>query len=202
MRFRPQAIALAVGLVSLTAVSSAEATTSEALSLPQLVDQATHVVLVTCVGARTSRDGRQRIVTDYDLSIEEVMKGAGRVGQVLTMRSLGGEMGDLGMRIEGEPHLALGQRYLVFLRTLGDRATLRPVGMSQGVMTIEEQTGARVVMPGGAGLSLVSRAQGGGLSPAPPAILHPEPYESVRARIERRLEEQRAERDRGGSVSP
>lgn len=198
MRFRPQAAALAVvGLLIATVLASpARATTSQALSLGELVDQASHVVLVTCVGARTSRDARRRIVTDYDLSVEETMKGEARVGQVLTMRSLGGVIGDLGMRVEGEPHPEIGERYLVFLRTLGDGHTLRPVGMSQGVMTIQEQAGARVVLPAGNGLSLVLRAPGGGLSPAPPAILHPEPYESVRARVERRVDEE------SGTVAP
>ena len=170
---------LALGLTFATA--PAGATISEALSLDALVAQADLVLLVTCDSERALRDERQRIVTDYGLVVEDVLKGGASPGAALTMRRIGGEIGDLGMRIEGEPRLAPGDRYLVFLRSTAG-GVLRPVGMSQGVLPVREEAGVPIVSPGGAGLALVERA-GGGLLPAPAALIHPEPWERVRERV-------------------
>ena len=178
--------------------SPAHATISEALSLDALVREADHVALVTCVDARASRDGRRRIVTDFTLRVEEAMKGGTPAGATLTMRSLGGAIGDLGMRVEGEPHPEVGGRYLVFLRRLRDGRTLRPVGMSQGVMPVQERNGELIVQPGGGGMALMQRGGGGQLVPAPPALIHPEPFPTVRDRVEESVARQGGR----GAVAP
>ncbi|HJL19144.1 MAG TPA: hypothetical protein RMH99_26000 [Sandaracinaceae bacterium LLY-WYZ-13_1] len=196
MRSSPWLGAAIAGLL-IALASPAHATISEALSLPELVAEADHVVLVTCVDERTSRDARRRIVTDFTLRVEEAMKGGARPGSTLTMRRLGGALGDLGMRVEGEPHLEVGRRYLVFLRTLTDGTTLRPVGMSQGVMPVQEEAGARMVQPGGGGMALMQRGSDGRLRPAPAALLHPRPYVDVRGRVERLVAD-----GTGGAVAP
>jgi hypothetical protein len=174
----------------------ASATISEALSLDDLVGRADHVVLASTVGSRALRDARNRIVTDYTLRVEDVMKGDAAIGSTLTMRSLGGAIGDIGMRIEGEPRLESGRQYVVFLARTSSGA-LRPVGMSQGVLPVREVSGTTTVMPGGGGLSLVQRVQGGQLVPAPAALLHPQPYRELRARVDHVIEG-----GRRGTVSP
>lgn len=190
-------VGVAVVGAAAAVASPAHATISQALSLDELVDQADHVVLATCVDARASRDGRRRIVTDFTLRVEESMKGDAASGASLTLRRLGGAIGDLGMQIAGEPHLEVGRRYLVFLRTLSDGRTLRPVGMSQGVMPVhEDATGELTVQPGGDGMALVQRAAGGQLVPAPAALIHPEPYPLVRGRVEQIVDRE------GGAVAP
>ncbi|MGE0788697.1 MAG: hypothetical protein AB7S26_23700 [Sandaracinaceae bacterium] len=182
MRLRGAVPTLAI-LLGLTLVPSlAEATLMEAMSLEQLVAESDLVAVVTCTDERASYDDRQRIVTDYALAVEEVLKGAAT--SRATMRRLGGEIGDIGMRIEGEPGLVPGQRYVVFLRRF-DGGVDRPVGMSQGVLRIEEAAGVLRVLPGGGGLSLVQRDPTGGLRPAPSALLHPEALDAVRERIDR-----------------
>ena len=171
---------VALGLTLVAA--PAAATIVEALSLAALVDGADHVLLVTCEAERTHRDDRRRIVTDYDVRVEEVMKGGASTGDHLTVRRLGGEMGDLGMRIEGEPRLVPGGRYVVFLRAM-DGGISRPVGMSQGVLPVLEEAGVATVQPGGAGLSLVRRGSAGGLVPAQAALQVPEPWDRLRGRV-------------------
>jgi hypothetical protein len=175
---------VSLALVSLGAVLSlavpAWATVSEALSLRELVREADHVVLATVVDDHARRDARERIVTDYTVRVEDVMKGDARSGHTLVMTSLGGAIGDLGMRVEGEPHLTVGARYVLFLRRMG--TALRPVGMSQGVLPVRDD-GEPIVLPGGGGLSLVQRVEGGRLVPAPAALLHPEPYDRLRQRV-------------------
>jgi hypothetical protein len=181
MRRTPIAIALLVCLGVFAPV--ARATISEALSLSELVAQADHVVLATATSERARRDARGRIVTDFTVRIEEVLKGEAHAGESVVMMRLGGVIGDLGMRIEGEPDLEMGRSYLLFLRRSSDGRTLRPVGMSQGVMPVEDRSGELTVLPGGGGLALMQRVRGGNLVPAPAAIVHPEPYTLVRARV-------------------
>lgn len=195
MRSTHGAWALALSLVLAPAVASA--TITEALSLEQLVQHADTVALVTCVDHRASYDSRQRIVTDYTLRIEEVMKGRASVGATVEMRRLGGVIGDLGMRVEGEPYLEEGQRYLVFLRHT-DAGPHRPVGMSQGVMSVSEDGGVLTVQPGGGGLSLVQRGADGRLHPAPAALLHEAQLEQLRERVETI----RRQQSTGGTVRP
>lgn len=181
MRLRAVAGLAAAALIGLWA-SDASATLSEALSLADLVHDADHVVLVTCVDERALRDAHGRIVTDYAVTVEDVMGGSASAGDSLTVRRLGGELGDLGMTIAGEPRLAVGERYVLFLRDMS--GVLRPVGMSQGVLPVRERAGVPWAHPGGAGLSLVQRGTGGQLVPAPAALLRPEPLEALRERIE------------------
>lgn len=174
----------AFAVILASAASPARATVSQALSLSELVNRADLVVVATCVDHRASWDERRRIVTDYSVRVDEALKGDISPGEMLTMRRLGGVLGDLGMRIEGEPHLETGQRYLLFLRIASDAPFTRPVGMSQGVMTVNERQGSWMVQPGGSGLTLMERARGGQLVPAPPALLHPEPLDRLRQRVE------------------
>lgn len=181
MRLRAGAGLVLLALASLIAVP-AHATLSEALSLSDLVQQSELVLLVTCTGERALRDDRDRIVTDYELRVDEVARGAAAPGQRVVMRRLGGELGDLGMRVEGEPRLAPGERYVVFLYSVG--AILRPVGMSQGVLPVSEDAGALVVHPGGAGLALVTRHPDGRLVPAPAALQSETPWERLRERLD------------------
>lgn len=178
----PRAAGLTLAALVALAASPARATLSEALSLNDLVRQSEHVVLVTCVGEQSLRDDRDRIVTDYAIRVDEVSRGPAQPGQTLTLRRLGGELGDLGMRIEGEPRLAVGERYLVFLYAAGD--VLRPVGMSQGVLPVSDDGGVLVVHPGGAGLGLVTRGPDGRLVPSPPALQSEEPWERLRERLD------------------
>jgi hypothetical protein len=196
MRRERIAVFTAVLLLGGALALPARATISEALSLRDLVREAQHVVLATAVDARVQRDARGRIVTDYTVRVEDVMKGDARGGGTLVMRALGGAIGDIGMHIEGEPELVLGERYVLFLHVLGDARTLRPVGMSQGVMPVEQQGSEEMVHPGGAGLALTQRARGQ-LVPAPAALLHPEPYAQLRDRVG-----QVVATERSGTVAP
>ncbi len=177
------ALSTASLLLALALVSPASATVSEALSLPELTQRADLVVLATALDKRARYDARGRIVTDVTLRVEETMKGDARVGSTLTMTRIGGVIGDIGMRVEGEPILDVGSRYVLFLYRVEGGSTLRPVGMSQGVMGVDEQHGERTVLPGGAGLSLVQRARGGRLMPAPAALIHAMPYPELRDRV-------------------
>jgi hypothetical protein len=184
MRWR-EACALFAVLGTLASASPVAATLSDALSLDELSWQADEVVLGRVLERRARRAGSGRIVTDTSVQVEDTVKGSSTQGEVLSVTTLGGELGDLGMRVEGEARLEVGARYVLFLRRL-DR-TLRPVGMSQGALPVREDTAGLTVLPGGQGLSLVHRVRGGALAPAPSALLHPQPYEQLRERVREAL---------------
>jgi hypothetical protein len=169
-------IAAAASLLALAALPAAASVTT-ALDLRELVTEAEHVVLATVVSQRSSYDARRRIVTDVTLRVEDAMKGGRAAGATLVVRRLGGAIGDLGMRVEGEASFADGERVVLFGATIGGH--LRPVGLSQGVLPVRTDTAGReLVFPGGGGLALVREVRGR-LVPAPAALLEPRPLSDV-----------------------
>ena len=128
-----------VVLVSVLALPfGAEATLVEALTLSQLVERADVAAEVVARDQHVHWDSERRIVTDIQLEVLDSLKGD--VGTDFVLTVFGGAIGDLGMRIEGEPTLVNGERYVVFARTYNNG--WRPVGMSQGVMRIEQRNGS------------------------------------------------------------
>lgn len=167
-----------VGLpVLIAVVLPAHATVMVALDLPTLVREADVVVVADVVGQTARWDAHRRIVTDVELAVVEPMKGTSRPGDVVVLTRLGGAIGELGMRIEGEPLFADGERVLVFARTsTEDHVSLCAVGMSQGVMPVEHGQ----VLPGGGGLALVQQGSDGHLRPSPPALAGPRALTAIR----------------------
>lgn len=164
--------------------SVAHATSVEAMDLRALVGASDHVVVGTVVSVESRYDHLDRIVTDATVRVDERMLGAAPEGSTVLVRRLGGVLGDVGLRIEGEPSFLPGERVLLFARTIASERLLRPVGMSQGVLPIQrDEAGAEMVMPGGEGLSLVQRGGDGRLRAAPGALLSPEPVDALLARV-------------------
>jgi len=177
-----------VGAASIVAVAAvaapASATVMAALGMNELVAQADEVFVGSVVSQRARWDDRGRIVTDVMFAVEQTAKGAARVGATITIVRFGGAIGDVGMRIEGEPMFDDGERALVFARRVGGpRGMLRPVGMSQGVMPVRDGAWGVMVHPGGAGLALTQRLAGGALAPAPAALVSPRRLDAVLAEI-------------------
>lgn len=182
------ALLVALAGLSLATVPVA-ASVTEALDLAQLVRESDHVIVARATGTEARWDSRRRIVTDVTVVVEQTLKGDASVDQRLVVRQLGGSIGELGMRVAGEPSIASGDRVLLFGRRMrGDH--LRAVGMSQGVLPVRVDDGRDMVHPGGAGLALVQRVQGQ-LVTAPPAVIHPRPLEDVVAEIRRVVERTR-----------
>jgi len=182
------AAAVALAALGLCAVP-VSASVTEALDLIQLVRESDAVLVGRATRSESKWDSRRRIVTDVTVEVERTMKGDATEGEHLVLRQLGGSIGELGMRVAGEPQLAVGDRAVLF----GRRATgthLRPVGMSQGVLPVRVEAGVDMVHPGGAGLALVRRVQGQVIT-APPALIQPRPLGEVVAEILIAVEETR-----------
>lgn len=176
---------LALALFLLLALPSlALATQVEALSLRELVESADHIVVGTVIAQEAHYDDLDRIVTDSTIRIEETLHGAR--SETLVVRHIGGVVGELGLTVAGEAAYPEGARMLLFLRAFdsGDAGVvMRPVGMSQGEMPILAGDAGEVVMPGGLGVAVVSRAPDGQLTPAPAAITAPVGRDELLSRV-------------------
>jgi hypothetical protein len=187
-------VSLAALALALAVALPAAASVMLALDLPTLVARASEIAVVRVESQRARWDGRGRIVTDVSLRVEETLKGTAQPGELLTLERFGGALGDLGMRVEGEPTFADGARVLVFaVPSVANPAHFRPVGMAQGVMPVRERAapnGDDLVLPGGEGLALMQRVNGA-LVASPPALASPRSLTEVRDAIGARLLEVR-----------
>lgn len=171
-------------LALLALPSIALATQVQAMSLRDLVTSADHIVVGTVIAQEAHYDDLDRIVTDSTIRIEETLYGPRSA--TLVVRHIGGVVGELGLTVAGEAGYPEGARMLLFLRTFdsGDAGiVMRPVGMSQGEMPILSGDAGEVVMPGGAGVSVVTRSADGQLVPAPAAITTPTGRDELLARV-------------------
>ncbi|HKQ69749.1 MAG TPA: hypothetical protein VJT73_10440 [Polyangiaceae bacterium] len=135
---------------------SAAASTFLELSVAELVSKSTLVVVATPRESSSvwedSEGGRgRRIVTYTRLRVDRVIDGAPQ--KDAWVRTLGGQVGDIGQHVEGEVSLAPEAPSLLFLRARND-GTHAVVGMSQGHFSIEAKE------PGGPYRVLAPRAVG------------------------------------------
>lgn len=100
------------------ATTPASATVMRSLSLPALVQGSRRIVVVSALASESHYEelGRKRrIVTDTRVRVEDVLaKGDGMESEVI-VRTLGGKIGRLGERVDGQARLALGEACVTFL---------------------------------------------------------------------------------------
>ncbi|MEP7048930.1 MAG: hypothetical protein ABJB12_01195 [Pseudomonadota bacterium] len=103
------------------------------MSLPELVKLSELIVLVTPLEASAHWQmlgGRQRIVTDTRVRVEDVVaKNAPAEGELL-VRTLGGTVGQRAALVYGEAALFLNQTSMLFM--VRESGVLRVAGMAQG----------------------------------------------------------------------
>ena len=111
----------------------ARATVARALSLSQLVNSSSDVVVGTTLTSESkweSLGGQKRIVTYSDLRVDDSVVGKAKTGEKLRILTLGGRVGDIGQAVLGAAKLRKGEQALMFLSK--SDTTRRVVGMSQG----------------------------------------------------------------------
>jgi hypothetical protein len=172
VRFGPAVLlsALALATPDLVHLSlsprSAAASTFVELSLAELVSKSTLVVAVTPLDSRSlwedSEGGRgRRIITYTRVRVDRILDG--QVSGEIWVRTLGGQVDDIGQHVEGEAVLPAEQPLLLFLRARTD-GTHSVVGMGQGNYPLEApSTGGpmRITLPRALG-RLVSKVQAQG----------------------------------------
>jgi hypothetical protein len=143
-------VILVVALWVLTAAPRAHAGVAVELGLTQLATRAGAVVVATPVESRSlweQSGGRSRIVTYHRVVMEQVVAGK-LEGTEAWVRCLGGQVGDIGQRVEGEAVLPRGKRMMLFLTGKPD-GTWAVVGMAQGAWMVQRgPDGVDRVQPG------------------------------------------------------
>jgi hypothetical protein len=112
---------------------AANATTLSRLRFEELANQATAVARLRCIGVESRwQDGE--IWTETRFEAMEVNKGL--LAGVVSIRMLGGSVGNLHSRIEGVPAFRLGEDAYVFLWGR-EGEPFRVLGWSQGTFRID-----------------------------------------------------------------
>ena len=112
-------------------------------SLEELVDRS-RVVVVALPTERTSVWESGRIVTYTRVTVSE--RVAGDAEPSLWVRTLGGEVGDLGQHVDGEATLTIGTPTLLFLEAAG-AGTYAVAARAQGQFFVDTRPSGRVLRP-------------------------------------------------------
>jgi hypothetical protein len=110
------------------------ASVARALSLGELLADSRHVVVGTAVDSFSNWEqiGKRRCIVTYSLfRVEEPLDGSGSLPSELTIRTLGGTVGNLGQTFHGEAVVALRERATVFLKDAAPELYL-VTAMAQG----------------------------------------------------------------------
>ena len=112
----------------------ASATVVRALSLPALVESSRHVVVVTALAAESHFEDigrKRRVVTDTRVRVEELIAKRSTNDSELLVRTLGGAIGRLGEKVDGQAQLVVGEPCVAFLLQ-GPDGVHYVNGMAQG----------------------------------------------------------------------
>lgn len=147
-------------LVGLPA-SPANGSIVQGLELHELVAHADRIVLGRVLFSESFVRADGQLGTWHRIAVERELRGRAPDEQEVIVETLGGQIGDIAMRVEGEPSFRVGERVLVFVRDGGPYTAFRPVGMGQGVMRVLMERGVETVTQNREGLMLMRRnAQG------------------------------------------
>ncbi|MCZ6806830.1 MAG: hypothetical protein O7F08_07745 [Deltaproteobacteria bacterium] len=185
LRFRVLLGWSAVLLATLITASSAHGSIVQALDLSELVAQSDRIVVGRVVLAEVFQRGDGSITTWYRVEVERELRSDAPTRDEepeVIVQVLGGQIGDLGMRVEGEPRFSVGERAVIFMRE-GNQLAFRPVGMAQGVMRIRMDEGAETVFQSREGLLLVRRGPDGLLKRSPGALPRKERLDAFLDRV-------------------
>jgi hypothetical protein len=149
-------VVLACSIAAVAAVP-VRATTFEPVTFNEMVAQADVIFVGDVVDVRpfTVQTRERTIVkTRVTFSVSDPLYGTSSLVEVFDF--LGGETADLGMKVEGMPTFAVGDRRVVFARR--DRSINPIVGFTQGLMKVSRDAGGidRVLTLEGAPIARLS----------------------------------------------
>lgn len=126
--------ALTVTLLSLP-LSAAHAIMTKA-TMPQLTAGATAIARGHVVDVVSQwNDDRTTIYTYTSIVVSDWLKGTGP--KAITIRTPGGEVGDIGLWVEDVPVFFKGQEVLTFVKPVEEQPFMQVHGLYQGKFTVE-----------------------------------------------------------------
>jgi len=143
--------------------SPANGSIVQGLELQELVAHADRIVLGRVLFSESFRRPDGQLGTWHRIEVEREIRGHAPDEHEVIVETLGGQIGDIAMRVEGEPSFTVGERVVVFVRDGGPYTAFRPVGMGQGVMRVRMERGVESVTQNREGLLLMRRNADGRL---------------------------------------
>lgn len=126
---------LLFSFISMGVVTNLSSTTIIRADLPELVQDAESIALGTVTDKECSwivGDGNHKLIyTTYALEVEELIKGYTTQNSI-TFKVVGGEVGDVSLKVPSAPHFEIGERVIVLLWPDGYERLSDVVGWSQG----------------------------------------------------------------------
>jgi hypothetical protein len=144
-------------LATLLTASPVHGSIVQALDLEELVAHADRIVLGRVLFSESFPCTDGTLATWHRIGIERDLRHGGAPEREVIVETIGGQVGEIGMRIEGEPSFTVGERVVVFVRDGGPYAAFRPVGMGQGVMRVRTEQGIETVTQSREGMLLMRR---------------------------------------------
>ncbi|MGB5285442.1 MAG: hypothetical protein WBN29_13095, partial [Polyangiales bacterium] len=161
LRFRLLPALIGPFLAAVLFTSPANGSIVQGLELEELTEKAERIVIGRVLFSESFLHQNGQIWTWHRVAVEQEIRGRAPDEQELIIETLGGQIGDIGMRVEGEATFSVGERVLVFASGGGPYSAFRTVGMAQGVMRVRAERGVDTVHQSREGLMLVRRdAQG------------------------------------------
>ncbi len=134
MLSRRELLVAAAGGALASLPNLAWATTARPVSLPELVELSDHALVGTPTSfvSRWETVGRsRRIVTYASVEVQQTIDGRPPKERFLTIRTLGGRVGDIGQLVHGEARLVAEDTSVFFLRP-GSEGVFHVAAMAQG----------------------------------------------------------------------
>ena len=162
-KFSLGALAMAFGATALLA-PGAEATVMLPLSIEQMAQESVAVVRARVKHQASNWDeGRKRIYTQTTVQVVDPILSRLSLPDTIVLRTLGGEVGEVGMKVAGTPAFTPGEEVVVFLRSHPAAAgEFQVIGMSQGKYSVKRSAkGPIMVVPSVEGLAFARRGTDG-----------------------------------------
>ena len=172
----------ALVLVGLPA-SPANGSIVQGLDLEELTTYADRIVLGKVLFSESFQRADGQLGTWHRIEVERELRGQALDEREVIVETMGGRMGDLAMRVEGEPNFSVGERVLVFMRDDGLYTAFRPLGMGQGVMRVRMEQGVETVTQNREGLMLMRRNAQGQLKRSLGALPQPERLDTLLSKL-------------------
>ena len=158
IRNSPRTVLLAALLTALP--MTAMATIVVPMSVETMAKKSVLVVRATVLDANCEWDRSNKHIFTYTrLKAVEALRGQLSPGKLFRIRTLGGEIGEIGMAVAGTAKFKPGEEVVVFVRVDPyDAADYQVVGMSQGKFVVQkDEKGEDLVVPNVNGLEFARR---------------------------------------------
>jgi hypothetical protein len=184
-----------LGPIALALLSAAPADGSvvEGLELEDLASEADRILLGRVLFSESFQRRDGQIWTWHRIEVEREILGNAPDEREVIVETMGGQIGEIGMRVEGEASFQVGERVLVFVHGGGPYTAFRTVGMGQGVMRVRREKGVDTVRQSREGLLLVRRGAEGRLKRNFGAVPEPERLDALLSKL-RQITAQRGAR--------